>query len=147
MSTPKTTRIFNSSAQGGTNDSVFHDEHATSTSPATGVNTGISTRPKPSFSSQKFRAHRPSRVGNWRHLADDELPLSPSGGGGDKPPIPSALPQHSEPYVSPLPLLPMVVLSIVSNCKALCLYVLMPRRLCWESSCQQTFRLRSCYLW
>ena len=112
MSIPRTTRVFNSQ-----NESALDSEHGTpqATTP-TGVNTGISARPqKASFSSQRFRAHRPSRVSNWRSIADEELLLSPSGGGSDKPPIPSALPQHGESHVSPLPILPMIVLSIVSR--------------------------------
>ena len=99
------------------NESALDSEHGTpqATTP-TGVNTGISAHPqKASFSSQRFRAHRPSRVSNWRSIADEELLLSPSGGGSDKPPIPSALPQHGESHVSPLPILPMIVLSIVSR--------------------------------
>ena len=111
MPTTKTTRIFGATAQGATSDSVHDNDNGTT---PTGVNTGISTRPKPSFSSQRFRSRKPSRLSNWRSIADDESLLSPPAGGADKPPIPSALPQHGEPYVSPLPVLPMIVLSIVS---------------------------------
>jgi hypothetical protein len=114
MSTPKTTRVFDAQ-----NESALDSEYGTpqALTPPTGVNTGISARPqKSSFSSQRFRAHRPSRASNWRAIADEELLLSSSGGGGsDKPLIPSALPQHGEMYVSPLPVLPMIVLSIVSR--------------------------------
>ncbi|KAH8118483.1 major facilitator superfamily MFS-1 [Phellopilus nigrolimitatus] len=65
------------------------------------------TRPRKSFAS-RFRAQ--SRSSFWRNVADEEIG-SPTV--SERPPIPSALPPSGETFSAPLPILPMVVLSII----------------------------------
>jgi hypothetical protein len=56
--------------------------------------------------------HRPSFAARWRDTTDEEgavaTPMS------ERPPIPSALQSAGEAYTTPLPVLSMIVLSIVS---------------------------------
>ena len=63
--------------------------------------------------------HRPSFIDRWKSQAADEeanVPASP------KPAIPSALQPPPEVYSTPLPLLSMVVLSIVSAVPFVCFF-------------------------
>src|ERR1700728_4110279 len=57
--------------------------------------------------------HRPSFTARWRgnHDAESGRALSQTG---ERPPIPSALQPAGESYSTPVPLLSMIVLSIVS---------------------------------
>ncbi|TDL25171.1 major facilitator superfamily MFS-1 [Rickenella mellea] len=65
-------------------------------------------RPRVSFSQ---RTHRPSRGAHWKPFLDEESGLqSPSA--TERPPIPSALTTPGEPFSTPLPVMPMIVLSI-----------------------------------
>lgn len=76
--------------------------------PASGSERATPTRPRSSFVS---RLRTMSQGSAWRKLADEELA---SPGLVDKPPIPSALAPSGESLSTPLPILPMIVLSIVS---------------------------------
>jgi hypothetical protein len=58
--------------------------------------------------------HRPSFTARWRNNADVENGKVPTP-VDERPPIPSALQTPGEIPTTPLPLLPMVVLSIVSE--------------------------------
>src|SRR5262245_13817228 len=56
--------------------------------------------------------HRPSFVARWRNSTEEEgAGLTPMS---QRPPIPSALQSAGETYTTPLPVLSMSVLSIVS---------------------------------
>ena len=58
------------------------------------------------------RLRQASKATSWRDLMDDEPFLSPAA--SERPPIPSALPLSGEATNTPLPVVPMIVLSIVS---------------------------------
>lgn len=76
---------------------------------------------------------------------DEELGIkSPTS---ERPPIPSAL-HAREPDSTPLPVISMTVLSIVSvPAHPLLPLFSAPCRLCWGSSCPRTFRCHSCSSW
>lgn len=58
------------------------------------------------------RPHMSSNQGQQRTIHDEEIGvISPSH--SERPPIPSALPSYGETTSTPLPILPMIVLSIV----------------------------------
>ncbi|KAI0266493.1 hypothetical protein BC834DRAFT_874860 [Gloeopeniophorella convolvens] len=59
---------------------------------------------------RRIISHRPSILSGWRSVANDEAVPSPAH--EERPLIPSALQQPGEPYTTPLPKLPMAVLSI-----------------------------------
>ena len=95
--------------------------------------------------------HRPSFVERWRTAGGDEE----AGLGGEmpspkveRPPIPSALQPTSEVYSTPLPMISMTVLSIVSEVLAtLGLLIHILRRQCLESSFLRMSLRRFCYSW
>src|ERR1700733_3025889 len=80
---------------------------------------GISTPPTPfsegeSMGSPRSNERRPLRhsmTSHYRSLLEEPK----DGSGWDKPPIPSALPLTANDESTPLPKIPMVVLSIVSH--------------------------------
>ena len=105
MSTPNFRRTH-STSQGNTNelaespfDSPFGPLAADTTTP---------TRPRLSLGG---RARKPRRESLWRGLEDEETGLP---GESERPPIPSALAPSGETLSNPLPIVPMIVLSIVS---------------------------------
>lgn len=63
------------------------------------------------------RLPKPSRDSPWRRIVDEELG-SPEA--LERPPIPSALAPTDETLSSPLPVLPMIVLSIVRSITFVC---------------------------
>ena len=95
---PPPARVF-----GGADDAFFAAD-GDSTDPT------ITARPRPgriSFSRQSLAAR-------WRGAGDEEAAAVPAlTPTSERPPIPSALQQSAETYTTPLPLLPMIVLSIV----------------------------------
>lgn len=63
------------------------------------------------------RLPKPSRDSPWRRIVDEELG---SPAALERPPIPSALAPTDETLSSPLPVLPMIVLSIVGSITFVC---------------------------
>ncbi|KAL5530280.1 hypothetical protein ACEPAF_6537 [Sanghuangporus sanghuang] len=90
---------------GYTEDSTLFIDNGTPSS-VEGHRGAGSTHPRRSFVS---RLRRASRASLWKNLPDEDL-ISPSS---ERPPIPSALAPSGETISSPLPILPMIVLSIV----------------------------------
>ena len=83
-----------------------------------GVTIGASSNPRRSFSSRSFfrRSSRTGGSGSWRNIVDAEVENSMTAQVQERPAIPSALaPSTGEAVSTPLPVLPMVVLSIVSS--------------------------------
>lgn len=94
--------------------------------------------------------HRPSFVARWRRTAEGDDASLNSTPGGERPPIPTMMQPSGEAYTTPLPVLSMIVLSIVSD--ATCRSDIRDQRtrldrLCLASSCRQMFRHRFYYSW
>jgi hypothetical protein len=118
------------------------------TPPASGASASMLTPPTqrqnaPRVSFSAVRHHRPSVGQRWRAIADEEGGLD--GSVLDKPPIPSALGAAGD--VTPLPILSMIVLSIVSWAVSFVAaglaHMTMVHRRCWASFCPPTFPLLS----
>ncbi|KAL5527526.1 hypothetical protein ACEPAG_6327 [Sanghuangporus baumii] len=90
---------------GYTEDSTLFTDNGTPDS-VEGHRVAEATHPRRSFVS---RLRRASRASVWKNLPDEDL-ISPSS---ERPPIPSALAPSGETISHPLPILPMIVLSIV----------------------------------
>lgn len=105
MSAAKPTRISLPPPRFGDDDDTVSD---------TDNVTPVASPPRPgarvSFSQRK---HRPSRNAVWRAPVDEESGMV-SPAISERPPIPSALVTPGETLSTPLPVLPMIVLSIVS---------------------------------
>lgn len=129
MATPKLGRRTSTPRMGYTEDSTLFTDDGTPSS-VEGHGVAGATHPRRSFVS---RLRRASRASLWKNLPEEEELVSPSS---ERPPIPSALAPSGEIVSSPLPILPMIVLSIVRlrtlDLPSLPLMIL--RRYCWESS-------------